>query len=269
MGKCSNAKCHTTRENAAMKIRQTIAASAIALATFGVSAAFLGTASVAFLCLSAAMQPAAASVIYSDNFNDYSAGEYGSQYQTGLTVGAVGTLPGWTASGFNAVHAVELNPGNWAVMLWDNGGPAGNTITLQTPIAANTAGAGYAVSFDGGPAVWGYGPQATLADDFLNFTVRDASNSLVASYDYTPGAWNGAETLSPASFMYTGDGVGDVIIQVSFGQADQQFTGAFDNLTVSNVPEPATWALMLAGLLSFAGIVAVRRRKQASADLTA
>ena len=69
--------------------------------------------------------------------------------------------------------------------------------------------------------------------------------------------------------MYTGDGVGDVIIQVSFGQADQQFSGAFDNLTVSNVPEPATWALMLAGLVSFAGLVAARRRKQASADLTA
>lgn len=252
-----------------MNIRQTIAAWTITPPSFGVGAAFLRFASVAAICLSAAAQPAAAAVIYSDNFNDYSAGFYGGQYQTGLTVGAVGSLPGWTASGYNAVHAVELNPGNWAVMLWDNGGPGGNMITLQTPIAANVAGAGYAVSFDGGPAVWSYGSQATLANDFLHFTVLDASNSLVASYDYTPGAWNGAETLSPASFMYTGDGVGDVTLQVSFGQADQQFSGAFDNLTVSDVPEPATWAVMLAGLLSFAGIVVARRRKRANADLTA
>jgi len=69
MGKCTNAKCHTTRENAAMKIRQTIAASAIALTTFGVSAAFLGTASVAFLCLSAAMQPATAFAAIIKDFN--------------------------------------------------------------------------------------------------------------------------------------------------------------------------------------------------------
>jgi hypothetical protein len=234
----------------------------------GTKALFTGAIAAAALTL-AAMQPAAASVIYSDNFNDYSPGATGSQYQTGLTVGAFGNLPGWTASGANAVHAVELDPGNWAVMIWDNGGPGGNMITLQSPIAANTAGADYTVAFDGGPAVWADPSQQTMADDFINFTVLDALNNVVDSYDYTPGAWNGLETLSPASFTYAGDGVGGATIRVSFGQFDDQFSGALDNLTVSDVPEPATWALMLAGLLSFAGIAVVGRRKQASTDLTA
>jgi hypothetical protein len=227
-------------------------------------ALFTGAIAAAVLIL-AAMQPAAASVIYTDNFNDYVPGGTGSQYQTGLTVGAFGTLPGWTPSGTNAVHAVELAPGNWAVMIWDNGGPGGNMITLQSPIAANIAGADYTVAFDGGPAVWADGSQQTLADDFIKFTVLDALNNIVSSYDYSPGAWNGLETLLPASFTYTGDGVGGTTIRVSFGQADGQFSGALDNLTVSNVPEPATWALMLGGLLSFAGISFYRRRKPTGA----
>ena len=89
-------------------------------------------------------------MIYSDNFNAYAGGiQDAMQPGTGFALSYAGTLPGWTASGYHAVHAVNLGANDYAPMFFSD-----NAITLSSGIGANTAGVRYSVSFDTHPTVY-------------------------------------------------------------------------------------------------------------------
>jgi PEP-CTERM motif len=214
--------------------------------------------------LLAGLSSAHAGQIYSEDFNNYSAGHFnGVQYQSGLQVAYGGNVSGWTGSGGNVAHVVDLDNGvsqDFAVMIWQD-----NAIKLNNSISmSNITGVNYLVNFLASAAVYQYGPQATAASDGLLIEVLRSNNSQLTSFVYAPGAWTGNMNFSNGQFQYTGDGTGDITLRIRSNVANSgHFAGAIDNLTINTVPEPGTSAIFLAGL-SLMGAV-VRRRKQDSA----
>ena len=200
----------------------------------------LGAAAVLVLGLVASSHTASAvpSAIFSENFNSIVQTNTGSQADTGLTVGAWDNLTDWTSEGTNAVHDVDLVAGaakDIAASFYSN-----NVITMSSGVAANTAGASYTVSLDVGPSVWAAAYQASTSTDGLIIYVLRADNSVLYSSTQKSGAWNGtssAQTLTPRSFSYVGDGTGPVRLRIGtiFRNADR-FGGAVDNIQIENSP---------------------------------
>jgi hypothetical protein len=120
--------------------------------------------------------------------------------------------------------------------------------------------------------------------------VFDATTGMVTTVDYTaiqtgtgpagPFVFTSATTISPADVQFTGDGFADVneflfanslalggtdtitgfIYGFDGGSTPETVTGA-----VSAVPEPAIWALMLAGFAGLGAALRTRRGKFAAA----
>lgn len=202
--------------------------------------ALVGVMSVLALGLVASGHSASASpsAIFSEDFNSIIQTNTGSQADTGLTVGAWDTLAGWTSEGTNAVHDVDLVAGSAkdiAASFYSN-----NVITMSTGVAANTAGASYTVSLEVGPSVWAAAYQASTSADGLIIYVLRPDNSVLYSSTQKSGAWNGtsaAQTLTPRSFSYVGDGTGLVRLRIGtiFPNADR-FGGAIDNIEIESSP---------------------------------
>ena len=188
----------------------------------------------------AAAGAASAATIFSADFNDFTNGKFpAEQYDTGNNVYAVGDVPHWThSSNGHAIHAVERSSGDFAVMFYDT-----DIIYYDTPLAANTLGQTYVVSFEAATGVY-YDPnQLTGPQGYLDIRINDATGVL-ASYHYTPTS----STFSPASFTYTGKGTGNVYLLIQDGIAnDNRFAGALDNISVASVPEPASWSMLIMG----------------------
>ena len=179
---------------------------------------------------------AAPSVIFTDDFAGYtSSSGLGTQVSTSLGLKAFGTLPGWTASGTNVVHAVDRDAGagtNWAYTSYGN-----NTIVQQTGIAANTNGNKYTVTFDIGPSVYEISSQATRSGDGFLVSVLRADGTTLASSTQIAGTWDwstGAQGLTTRSFTYTGDGSGNVKLKFEPIAVAARFNGAIDNVSVRN-----------------------------------
>lgn len=200
----------------------------------------LGAAAVLALGLVASSHSVSAvpSAIFSENFNSIVQSYTGTQADTGLTVGAWDTLANWSSEGTNAVHDVDLLAGaakDIAASFYSN-----NVITMSSGVAANTAGAGYTVALDVGPSVWAGAYQASTSADGLIIYVLRADNSVLYSSTQKSGAWNGtssAQTLTPRSFSYVGDGTGPVRLRIGtiLPNADR-FGGAVDNIQIESSP---------------------------------
>lgn len=170
-------------------------------------------------------------VIFSYDFNALSSFVVGSQYNTGAPVFANGSLPGWTASGFHAVHGVEWQPGNRAATLYDT-----NMYTMVAGISANESGSTYQVDFLGSPSVWNNGAQATTAGDGIVFQVLRGNDTVLHTFTYFPTPWAGANNYQPAGFSYIGDGSGAVRIRMFDNDAvGDSFGGGVDDLTISKI----------------------------------
>ena len=179
---------------------------------------------------------ATGNVLFSESFPTLTgspSNDVGAQCNTGKTLHAFADLPGWTKSGTNAVHVVELSAGNYAPMFYDT-----NQILMNTAVAANTAGITYTVAFKGGPAVYGCG-QDTQAGSGLVFDVINPSDVVVGTYNYFPAVWAGSETLTPASFTYVGNGTGDVRLRIHDNVNDNRFGGTIDDITISGFAIPS------------------------------
>ncbi len=220
---------------------------------------------VAVLWLAHFVAASRADVIASFDLNGITGGQYdsGTQYQTGLSIKYNASLTGWSFSGFNAIHAVQTSPDNWALMVYSGGDP--NVYTLNTAFSCNTLGIRYWVSFDIAPTVYVTSGQATRDSDQLRISVLNSLDQAVAFTDVTPGAWNGIEEFHQAYFSYLGDGTGDVRLQITTTNPGSGFfAGAVDNIAFESsqpVPEPKTCTLI--GLGGFALVLALRRRRNA------
>ena len=209
------------------------------------------------------MASAHAAPIFTETFNNYQSGNFnGGQYQSGLSVAYGGTFSGWSRTGGNAAHVVDLDNSsnsNFAVMLWRT-----DVVTLNSAIAgSNVLGQKYALDFSASAAVYQGGSQQTSSTDEIRVSLLNSNGSVFQSFTYAPDAWTGTMAFKQAHFEYTGNGTGDLKIQLSSAQQDvYHFAGAVDNLTVAAVPEPETYAMLLAGL-GIMGAVA-RRKKQAA-----
>ncbi|MHC4875587.1 MAG: PSD1 and planctomycete cytochrome C domain-containing protein [Planctomycetota bacterium] len=113
--------------------------------------------------------------------------------------------------------------------------PQANLLTLDSGIAANAAGREYRVSFAAGPSVWAAAGQATAAGDGLLLQVLRADGTVLAWHVHRPQAWSGtkdAQQLSTASFVYSGDGSGDVTLHITASAFTGRFSGAIDNISI-------------------------------------
>lgn len=215
------------------------------------------------------MPAASADIIFTEDFNSYTSGNPSYvQGDTGFTVEYGGTVAGWDNSGGNAVHGVEVAPGDWAVMLIND-----NILTLSSGISgSNTNGTGYALNFDYGTANFAGDGNATTADSSLEVEILRSDNSVLASGNFAPGAWaSGNYDLQQGltgTINYTGDGSGDLRIEI-FAETDGAFTGgayngifggSIDNISLETTPEPSALSSAALGLFCLAGVAIWRRR---------
>ena len=179
---------------------------------------------------------AAPTVIFSENFNSTNMGTTGAQAHTGLTVGYLSSVTGWTSSGLNAMRSVNrvLGAGtNIAAAI-----PYDNQLIQSSGIAANTSGVTYTMFFEVGPSVWSTASEATNATDGLIVSLVRADNTVLASSTQLAGAWNATASAQSAmtarTFSYVGDGSGSVRIKVTaINPTAARFGGAIDNIVVT------------------------------------
>lgn len=168
-----------------------------------------------------------------DFCGQYNAGNSGISGWTvgGHSVDVVGVL-GWTAS-----------DGAWSI---DLSGVGAGTLSQSFDTVAGTR---YQVAFDLGGNFYG-------APSIKTGVVSAAGSSQSLSFD------NAASTptnmgWAHQSFIFVATGTSTVL---SFASATNGNAGlALDNVSVTPVPEPETWALMLAGL----GLVGFAARRRA------
>ncbi len=121
-----------------------------------------------------------------------------------------------------------------------------NSVTVKSGIAANEDGGEYRVSFTAAPSVWAGAGQATANGDGLLLQVLRKDGTVLAWHVHRPAAWSGkadAQELKPASFVYTGDGTGDVKLHITSSDHTGRFGGAIDELTIK---EPGTSRVVFA-----------------------
>lgn len=112
-----------------------------------------------------------------------------------------------------------------------------NSLTLESGLSANEAGREYRVSFVAGPSVWSGAGQATTEQDGLALQVLRKDGTVLAYHVHRPQAWSGeadAQRLNPSSFVYTGDGAGDVTLHVVSSDFTDRFSGAIDDLMIED-----------------------------------
>lgn len=229
----------------------------------------LFAAAVVAISLAAASESDATTVLYSTTFSGYAPGGGGAdtatQIGTGDLIGYLGTVPGWTASGTNALYAVQTSTNVWAPMLYESDGQTNaadaSKLTLSTGIAANNSGSNYNVLVSISPTAYNSASNVTKAGDGVTIQVVDAGHNVIRSVTYNPGAWSGSQNFQTFDLGYVGTGTGNVTYVIQSAAANYEFGGAVSSFTVST-PEPAAWSLMILGFGLVGGAL---RRKRAMA----
>ena len=181
--------------------------------------------------------------LFTEDFNGIRDGGDGGQWQTGLPLKHSASLPGWTKTGLNSIHALQRSSGNWAVQFV--GADAGNNVlVLDFGFSANIKDRNYVVTYDVGPSVWAAGQQATNADHRLTIELLRTDNSVLAKHIVAPGAWAGKQVFAQRTFSYQGDGSGELRFRLSpVEPKGTNFHGAIDNLQVFGSAAEATAAV--------------------------
>jgi len=154
----------------------------------------------------------------------------------------------------NGFTADTLPGGGGAFVAAD---PAFQNAALQTTITGLTLGQTYQISFD-----WAAAQQV----GFFGITTEGWHASIAGTTSSTSTATTPNMGFTPwanKTFTFTADGTSDVLSFLSFGgpSATQPPFALLDNVTVTPVPEPATWALMLVGVGALGAGLRMRRRE--------
>jgi hypothetical protein len=110
-----------------------------------------------------------------------------------------------------------------------------NALSLKSGFNANENGRNYRVSFAAGPSVWAGAGQATAQGDGLLLQVLRKDDTVLAWHVHRPDARPGkaaAQRLKAASFVYIGDGSGDVTLHITSSDYTGRFGGAIDDLAI-------------------------------------
>jgi hypothetical protein len=204
-----------------------------------------------------------AGTIFSEDFDSYIGGNFtGGQLNSGLAVAYGGNYSGWSKSGVNSTHVVAdvlysggsapFSGADFSFMMYQD------SLTLNSAISgSNVAGQSYDVTFDMSAGVYQGGSQITTSSDVFWVDLIRADNTLFSSQSFGPGAWTGNMVFNAAGFQYTGDGSGDLRLRI-YGDNDNQFDGAINNLAIATeVPEAPTALIMLVAMVGF---MAIRRK---------
>jgi len=218
---------------------------------------------MAITAMFAGLSSASADVIFTEDFSSYSGNLYATQADTGDQLAYGGSVPGWTGAGVDAIHAVELGSGDWAVMLYYD-----NSITLDAGVDANDNGQNYALSFDYGTGNYNSESQGTGVTDGLTVELLRGDDSVLAEQTYMPGAWGPGnydfEAGLQGTLSYTGDGTGDLSIEIlDSNPTDPVFGGSIGNVSLSSAPEPGGFVLAGPCLAALGYFIARRRRTAA------
>lgn len=162
----------------------------------------------------------------------------------------INNFDGWTFTGGAYLATNGTSSGapytDGAVLLNENG------LTSASVTLTNlTAGQQYIVSFnvygDNRPASLGYNPNWTI----------DMNGTIVNGMDHDPGTFSGS--LVQTSFIASASNT------FTFTETSaQEASPIFDDFTISSVPEPSTWAMMIFGFLGV-GFMAYRRKQNGPA----
>ncbi|MEO1998082.1 MAG: DUF1553 domain-containing protein, partial [Planctomycetaceae bacterium] len=99
----------------------------------------------------------------------------------------------------------------------------------------NENGCEYRVTCAAGPSAWANASQATADGDGLVLQVLRSDGTVLAWHVHRPDVWSGqvdAQKFAPASFVYTGDGTGDVTLHITSSDYTGRFGGAIDDLSI-------------------------------------
>lgn len=189
----------------------------------------------AILSMSAALPSvASAGTVFSDNFNSYS-------YMLDWNPPANWSVPGPGTVDLIGVGTVfDLQPGNGSYIDLDGSNQIAGTLQTLASFAAGT----YTLTFD---------------------LAGNQRNDLNKTTDISLGNFNTSLTLSSdAAFTthsYTFTTTGGMLAFTDLNGGNNNIGNLLDNVTLSSaVPEPSSWALMLAGF-GLVGLAIRNRRK--------
>lgn len=148
-------------------------------------------------------------------------------------------------------------------------GPTSDS-TGAPPANSNPGGTSYLSVLGGGSATYTFAAPVTglqfdwgSVDTYNTLTLTGSFGTFVVTPGTTPNpsfpSTNGDQGFS-GSGVFTALGNGDTFTSVTFASSQNSFE--VDNLAISAVPEPASWAMMLAGF-GMLGMGLRRRAKQA------
>jgi hypothetical protein len=177
--------------------------------------------------------------LFVEQFQGLQGSGSGTQVGTKRPLKHSARLRGWTAHGFNAIHAVQRSDKTWALQVLA-AGRGDNMLTLNTGFRANEDGRRYAVTFEAGPTVYQDPGQATLENDRVMIELLRPDGSVLKKLLVAPGAWRGKEAFTKDTFSYEGDGSGDLRLRISpVPTRDTRFAGAISHIQVFRSGEEA------------------------------
>ncbi len=178
----------------------------------------------------------------------------------------------WAAAAAGPAHAVDIQTGSYSqssigsefASPYDNFIITGDTLTIAMPTAPVSVTLG-TYSFEVGPNCWG----CTLTPSFdalIDLTVDGITKQFDLPYSWhSSGPSDYLSFGTPAPVVFDFDSLGLVTIAIdSIGVLSSSGNTIYGNVnatvSVTPVPEPASYALMLAGFGAI-GFIARRRRR--------
>ena len=204
--------------------------------------------------LAGAATAASAVTVYSENFSFDFVGAGLAPNDTSDRFGNtdyffINNVNGWTFNSSNTFAAVSFAREDVALLLNENAG-GGSATRL---ISGLTPGAQYTLSF-------------LLSGDNRPGQAYVLTGG-IAGLSFTVNGVDGAPGTNPGSLLSYGFTATNTSHLLSFGQASiTEASPIIDNITITSaaIPEPATWAMLLAGF-GMVGFAARRRRVAAAA----